>query len=359
MADFNLEHRARLEEISNRAEAARGPIDAALATIDHLTTRKAELDQECQFSMKAIAQEQERAEKAEAEVERLTARCERLNAALIRQCDNMAFIVNHVDLNGWYEKCRVDLENDRAALTPGEEPAYYPDRFEDQNIETERGDFSVRLNRYRTVAPTPPADVDMLVEEARSLTEDDFYTHPNKTFVVLNAVTDALAAALQSAPRVRGDVTDALRKCCMALWQPPYPKPGSDRYAAYQAARWAEDALNATPPVWAADDPEIGGAEDHVPTPAPSTVEQRSGELAETIERIMDMDAPGEWVHGSFTVFKARVIPAVLALWPDRARLISAMQEHLSPVYEDDHKGNASWSVTGFEEVLKALGLGE
>jgi hypothetical protein len=42
--------------------------------------------------------------------------------ALDRQCDNMAFVVNHVTLHGFYEKFRSDLEADREvlrALTPG------------------------------------------------------------------------------------------------------------------------------------------------------------------------------------------------------------------------------------------------
>lgn len=47
------------------------------------------------------------------------AEIERLKTALERQCDNMAFVVNHVTLHGWYDKFKDELEEDRAALSGG------------------------------------------------------------------------------------------------------------------------------------------------------------------------------------------------------------------------------------------------
>ena len=48
---------------------------------------------------------------------------ERMRDALNRQCDNMAFIVNHVTLpEQWRDKFAVELEQDRRALPLHEEP---------------------------------------------------------------------------------------------------------------------------------------------------------------------------------------------------------------------------------------------
>jgi hypothetical protein len=49
------------------------------------------------------------------------AEIERLRKALSRQCDNMAFVVNHVTLHGWYDKFKDELEEDRAALSGSKE----------------------------------------------------------------------------------------------------------------------------------------------------------------------------------------------------------------------------------------------
>ena len=44
---------------------------------------------------------------------------ERLREALDRQCDNMAFVVNHVTLpDAYYEKFRREIEEDRGFLNP-------------------------------------------------------------------------------------------------------------------------------------------------------------------------------------------------------------------------------------------------
>lgn len=43
----------------------------------------------------------------------------RLRDALARQCDNMAFIINNVDILHWHDKFLAELEQDRAALTFG------------------------------------------------------------------------------------------------------------------------------------------------------------------------------------------------------------------------------------------------
>ena len=40
----------------------------------------------------------------------------RLVGALDRQCDNMAFVINHVNLHGFYDKFQAELEADRATL---------------------------------------------------------------------------------------------------------------------------------------------------------------------------------------------------------------------------------------------------
>lgn len=39
-----------------------------------------------------------------------------LEAALIRQCDNMAFVVNHATLHNWHDKFVSELEQDRNSL---------------------------------------------------------------------------------------------------------------------------------------------------------------------------------------------------------------------------------------------------
>lgn len=44
-------------------------------------------------------------------------RIEALEASLSRQCDNMAFVVNHVTLHGWHDKFRLELEADRTTLS--------------------------------------------------------------------------------------------------------------------------------------------------------------------------------------------------------------------------------------------------
>lgn len=49
------------------------------------------------------------------------AEIERLTKALTRQCDNMAFVVNHVTLHRWYDKFKDELEEDRAALSGSKE----------------------------------------------------------------------------------------------------------------------------------------------------------------------------------------------------------------------------------------------
>lgn len=43
-----------------------------------------------------------------------------LEAALTRQCDNMAFVLNRVDLHGFHTKFSTELDADRAALAAGE-----------------------------------------------------------------------------------------------------------------------------------------------------------------------------------------------------------------------------------------------
>lgn len=49
----------------------------------------------------------------------LTAERDALAKALDRQCDNMAFVVNHVSLHAWYDKFKNELEQDRATLSLG------------------------------------------------------------------------------------------------------------------------------------------------------------------------------------------------------------------------------------------------
>jgi hypothetical protein len=44
--------------------------------------------------------------------------CDRLREALIRQSDNMAFVINHISMHdGWYEKFQRELEEDRVVLS--------------------------------------------------------------------------------------------------------------------------------------------------------------------------------------------------------------------------------------------------
>lgn len=43
-----------------------------------------------------------------------------LEAALTRQCDNMAFVLNRVDLHAWHKRFEYDVARDRAALAAGE-----------------------------------------------------------------------------------------------------------------------------------------------------------------------------------------------------------------------------------------------
>jgi len=50
------------------------------------------------------------------EVNRLKRENARLVGALDRQCDNMAFVINHVNLHGFYDKFQTELEADRAIL---------------------------------------------------------------------------------------------------------------------------------------------------------------------------------------------------------------------------------------------------
>jgi hypothetical protein len=44
------------------------------------------------------------------------ARIAELEAALTRQGDNMAFILNHMEVKNWYNKFTTELAEDRAAL---------------------------------------------------------------------------------------------------------------------------------------------------------------------------------------------------------------------------------------------------
>lgn len=50
----------------------------------------------------------------------LTARVEELNDALERQSDNMAFVLNHMNTEGWFDKFTSELSEDRAVL--GDKP---------------------------------------------------------------------------------------------------------------------------------------------------------------------------------------------------------------------------------------------
>lgn len=54
----------------------------------------------------------------ESEMTRLVIENEKLKAALLRQCDNLAFVVNHVPLNDpLYNKLKSELEEDRVVLS--------------------------------------------------------------------------------------------------------------------------------------------------------------------------------------------------------------------------------------------------
>lgn len=46
-------------------------------------------------------------------IEHLAHENERLTKALDRQCANMAFILNHIDVKNWYDKFQKELEEDR------------------------------------------------------------------------------------------------------------------------------------------------------------------------------------------------------------------------------------------------------
>jgi hypothetical protein len=52
----------------------------------------------------------------------MTASPDPLWTALKRQCDNMAFIINHMDVGRWYEKFYKELEEDQAALSLPPQP---------------------------------------------------------------------------------------------------------------------------------------------------------------------------------------------------------------------------------------------
>jgi hypothetical protein len=41
-----------------------------------------------------------------------------LEVALTRQGDNMAFVLNHMDVKNWYDKFTTELAEDREALKP-------------------------------------------------------------------------------------------------------------------------------------------------------------------------------------------------------------------------------------------------
>lgn len=51
-----------------------------------------------------------------AEVVKAHERIEELEAALSRQGDNMAFVLNHMDTKNWYEKFSIELAEDRGVL---------------------------------------------------------------------------------------------------------------------------------------------------------------------------------------------------------------------------------------------------
>jgi predicted trehalose synthase len=50
----------------------------------------------------------------------LLERVKALEVALTRQCDNMAFALNRVDLRGWTDRFGQELAEDRAAINTGE-----------------------------------------------------------------------------------------------------------------------------------------------------------------------------------------------------------------------------------------------
>lgn len=51
-----------------------------------------------------------------AEVVKANERIEKLEAALSRQGDNMAFVLNNMDTKTWYYKFEKELEEDRSVL---------------------------------------------------------------------------------------------------------------------------------------------------------------------------------------------------------------------------------------------------
>lgn len=63
------------------------------------------------------AENEAKATKAADTIERQAAEIERLRGALIRQTDNMAFVLNCFELYNWTEKFSRELAEDRAALT--------------------------------------------------------------------------------------------------------------------------------------------------------------------------------------------------------------------------------------------------
>lgn len=50
------------------------------------------------------------------QIEDMSYENEKLRAALTRQCDNMAFLVNHASLYKWHDKFLSELSEDRKLL---------------------------------------------------------------------------------------------------------------------------------------------------------------------------------------------------------------------------------------------------
>ncbi len=50
----------------------------------------------------------------------------RLETALTRQTENMAFVLNHGDVRSWYAKFSAELTEDRAALKAGNQSPFAP-----------------------------------------------------------------------------------------------------------------------------------------------------------------------------------------------------------------------------------------
>ncbi|WP_421565611.1 DUF3850 domain-containing protein [Ochrobactrum sp. EDr1-4] len=80
----------------NRAEVAEYKLDQAVNTVQPMIIQ--------------------RAERAEAYNAALTARVKELEIALARQSTNMAFVLNHMNTEGWFDKFTSELSEDRAAL---------------------------------------------------------------------------------------------------------------------------------------------------------------------------------------------------------------------------------------------------